>query len=505
MKALLCKQHGMPDTLKVEEIDSLTASPGKVVISVGACSINFPDTLMIRNMYQFKPDLPFSPGGEVAGIIKDVGDGVKNMKPGDRVFGLCGWGGLAEEVEVDAKRVFPLLPGMDFITGASVMYNYGTSYHALKDRANLQSGETLLVLGAGGGVGLAAVELGKLMGATVIAAASTDEKLHVCKKKGADHTINYSKDDIKETIKVLTGGKGVDVVYDPVGDKYAETAIRSMAWKGRYLVVGFAGGEIPKIPLNLALLKGCDIVGVFWGQFAEKEAGNNMTNIRELAGYLMQGKLKPHIYKIYHLDEASEAISDLMNRKVVGKAVVVMMEDNLMTNQKAVQEFMSESALSEPIVSGRKLIFKNIAELKGHTGKSLGVSPWQEITQKMIDDFAASTLDFQWIHVDVERAKTESPYGKTIAHGYNILSFSSHFLYEMFEVRSVKMGLNYGCNKIRFMSATPVGSRVRMSAILKDVEETAPNNAKLIIEATFVIEGQEKPVCVAEILSMIFE
>jgi NADPH2:quinone reductase len=505
MKALLCRQHGMPETLRLEELDSLNASPGKVIISVGACSINFPDTLIIRNMYQFKPDLPFSPGGEVAGIIKETGEGVKHLKPGDRVFALCGWGGLAEEVEVDAKRVFPLLPGMDFVTGASVMYNYGTSYHALKDRAKLQSGETLLVLGAGGGVGLAAVELGKLMGATVIAAASTDEKLMVCREKGADHTINYTKEDIKETIKVLTNDKGVNVVYDPVGDKYAEPAIRSMAWKGRYLVVGFAGGEIPKIPLNLALLKGCDIVGVFWGQFAEKEAGNNMTNIRDLAGFLMHGKLKPHIYKTYPLEEASQAISDLMNRKVVGKAVVVLKEDNLKPELKSAKEDKIEKVHSETVEPGKKLVFQNIRELQTFKGKSLGISPWQEVTQKMIDDFAASTLDFQWIHVDADRAKKESPYGKTIAHGYNVLSFSSYFLYEMFEVKSIKMGLNYGCNKVRFMSATPVGSRVCMSAVLKEVEETAPNTAKLTIEATFVIEGQEKPVCVAEILSMLFE
>jgi NADPH2:quinone reductase len=201
---------------------------------VGACSINFPDTLIIRNLYQFKPELPFSPGGEVAGIIKEAGEGVKHLKPGDRVFALCGWGGLAEEVEVEAKRVFPLLPGMDFITGASVMYNYGTSYHALKDRSKLQPGETLLVLGAGGGVGLAAVELGKLMGATVIAAASTDEKLKmVCREKGADHVINYSTADIKETIKAMTNGKGVDVVYDPVGDKYAEPAITVHGLEGQ--------------------------------------------------------------------------------------------------------------------------------------------------------------------------------------------------------------------------------------------------------------------------------
>lgn len=327
MKALICRQYGMPETLRIEELAPLKASPGKVVITVGACSINFPDTLIIRNLYQFKPELPFSPGGEVAGIVKETGEGVKHLKPGDRVFALCGWGGLAEEVEVDARRVFPLLPNMDFINGSSVMYNYGTSYHALKDRAKLKSGETLLVLGAGGGVGLAAVELGKLMGATVIAAASTEEKLIICKEKGADHCINYTVEDIREAIKKLTNNKGVDVVYDPVGDKYAEPSIRSLAWKGRYLVVGFAGGEIPRIPLNLALLKGSDIVGVFWGQFTEKEAAQNLANMQELASYFLKGKLQPHIYKTYRLEEAATAIADLMNRKVAGKAVVVMIDE----------------------------------------------------------------------------------------------------------------------------------------------------------------------------------
>lgn len=505
MKALLCKEFGMPETLVLEDIEPISASAGKVVINVMACSVNFPDTLIIRNLYQFKPTLPFSPGGEVAGVVKEVGEGVKHLKAGDRVFALCGWGGFAEEVEVDARRVFPMLPNMDFVTAASVMYNYGTSYHALKDRAELKAGETLLVLGAGGGVGLAAIELGKLMGAKVIAAASSDEKLTICKEKGADFTINYSTENLKEKVKELTNGKGVDVVYDPIGDKYAEPAIRSMAWKGRYLVVGFAAGEIPKIPLNLALLKGCAIVGVFWGQFAEKEAGKSVQNIQELAGFFMKNKLKPHIYKEYSLEQAAQALTDMMNRKVVGKAVVVVKKQE--TKQTTSLSLQERGSGSEVIIQkeGNKLIFKDLAQLKSYQGKSLGTTEWQEVTQEMVNDFAKATMDFQWIHIDIERAKAESPFGNTIAHGWLTLSLSPKFIYELFEVKSSKMGINYGCNKVRFISPVPVGSMVRMSAVLKEVEETSPKSAKLTIEATFMIEGKEKPVCVAELLSLIYE
>jgi NADPH:quinone reductase-like Zn-dependent oxidoreductase/acyl dehydratase len=507
MKAILCEQFGLPETLVLKDLESLKANAGKVVISVGACSANFPDTLIIRNLYQFKPPRPFSPGGEVAGVVKEIGEGVKHLKAGDRVFALCGWGGFAEEVEVDARRVFPMLPQMDFITGASVMYNYGTSYHALKDRADLKVGETLLVLGAAGGVGLAAVELGKLMGATVIAAASSNEKLAVCTAKGADFTINYSNEDLKEKIKTLTNGKGVDVVYDPIGDKYAEPALRSMAWKGRYLVVGFAAGEIPKIPLNLALLKGAAILGVFWGQFAEKEAGQNLKNMQELAGHFMRGRLKPHIYKTYALEETPQALSDLMHRKVIGKAVVVVKNEfappSVKTPKLAEQTIpTAETGLA---TEGNKLIFKNLAQLKTYQGKSLGTSDWVTINQDMINQFAHATIDHQWIHVDIERAKNESPFGTTIAHGYHVLSLASNFMYNLYSVASAKMGLNYGCNKVRFTAPMPVGSRVRMTATLKAVEETAPNSAKLTVEAVFRIEGQEKPVCVAELLSMVFE
>lgn len=323
MKAVLCKTHGLPETLVVEELPSPVPGPKQVLISVKACGVNFPDTLIIQNLYQFKPALPFSPGGELTGIVKAVGEGVKHVQPGQTVLAFTGWGGFAEEVLADAKQVIPLPPIVDLTVAAAFMMTYGTSYHALKDRANLQPGETLLVLGASGGVGLAAVELGKKMGARVIAAASTAEKLAVCKEHGADLLVNYTEANWREQIKTLTDGKGADVIYDPVGGDFAEPALRSIAWKGRYLVVGFAAGDIPKVPLNLALLKGCSIVGVFFGDFAAREPQASQGNAMQLFAWLMQGELKPYISARYPLEKAGEALRALMDRKVSGKVVLV--------------------------------------------------------------------------------------------------------------------------------------------------------------------------------------
>ncbi len=326
MEAILCTQFGPPEELVLSEVPSPKPGQGQVLIDVKACGVNFPDTLIIQNKYQFKPPLPFSPGGEVSGLVKEVGEGVKHLQVGDAVLSLTGWGGFAQETVADAATTFPIPMGMDFVTAASVMYTYGTSYHALKNRAQLQVGETLLVLGAAGGVGLAAVQLGVLMGAKVIAAASSDEKLAVCRELGATATINYSTEDLKERIKEITQGNGVNVIYDPVGDRYTEPALRSIAWKGRYLVVGFAGGEIPKIALNLALLKGCQIVGVFWGAFTKNEPRESQKNFQELVAWMSEGKLKQHVYKTYPLTEAPNALRDLMERRVIGKAVVVVAE-----------------------------------------------------------------------------------------------------------------------------------------------------------------------------------
>ncbi len=332
MKAVLCKEYGLPEQLVLEDVAALTPEKGQVVISVKACGVNFPDTLMIQGKYQFKPPMPFSPGNEVSGIIKEVGEsvggvggvgGVDRIKVGDRVIAFTGWGGFAEEVITDATNLIPMPNDMDFTTAAAFTLVYGTSYHALKDRAQIQPGETLLVLGAAGGVGLAAIEIAKVMGARVIAAASTNEKLAVCKQHGADEIINYATEDLKERVKVLTHGNGVDVVYDPVGGSYSEAALRSTAWKGRFLVVGFATGDIPRIPLNLTLLKGCSIVGVFWGNFVAREPRHNQENLQELLSWFATGKIKPLISATYQLKDAAHALNDMMNRNIKGKVVLL--------------------------------------------------------------------------------------------------------------------------------------------------------------------------------------
>lgn len=322
MKAIRCNAYGPPSSLVLEEVANLKPKAKEVLLEVKACGLNFPDTLIIQGLYQFKPELPFTPGSDVAGIVKEIGEDVKHLKVGQEVFGFVPYGALAEEVAVPANACFPKPPQMDFPTAASFLMAYGTSYHALKDRAVLAEGETLLVLGASGGVGLAAVELGKLMGAKVIAAASTDDKLALCKEYGADETINYATQDLKATIKELTEGKGVDVVYDPVGGAYSEAALRGVARNGRFLVVGFAAGDIPKIPLNLPLLKEASIVGVFWGAYAMKDPKANMQNSMQLMQWHAEGKLKPHIHAIYDLADTAKALEEMTNRKVKGKLIV---------------------------------------------------------------------------------------------------------------------------------------------------------------------------------------
>ncbi len=323
MKAVLCKAFGPPESLAIEEVESLKPGKGQVVISVKACGVNFPDTLIIQGKYQSKPPFPFIPGSEVAGIVKELGEGVDTIKVGTRVMAFIGMGGFAEEVIADASQLIPMPHTLDFATASAFLLTYGTSHHALKDRAQLQPGETLLVLGAAGGVGLAAVEIGKVMGARVIAAASSDEKLEVCKQHGADEVINYSTEDLRDRIKLFTGGKGVDVAFDPLGGDYSEPVLRSMAWGGRFLVIGFATGDIPRIPLNLPLLKVYSIVGVFWGAFMERNPKHGRENIHELIKWIHEGKLKPHVSATYPLEHIADALNDLMGRKVTGKAVLV--------------------------------------------------------------------------------------------------------------------------------------------------------------------------------------
>jgi len=322
MKAVLCKQYGPPESLVIEELPSPVPGPGEVVVSVKAASVNFPDFLIIQNKYQFKPPLPFSPGSELAGVVKEVGAGVTSVRQGERVIAFTTYGAFAEEVKTEAVRLLPLPEKMDFVTGAAFLLTYATSDHALRDRGALKAGETLLVLGAAGGVGLAAIEIGKALGARVIACASSDDKLAVCREHGADAGINYATEDLRERVKALTEGRGVDVVYDAVGGPYTEPAFRSLAWRGRLLVVGFAAGEIPKLPLNLALLKGASVVGVFWGDFARREPKAFAESVRQLTRWHAEGRLRPHVSQTLPLERAAEAIQLLASRRAKGKIVL---------------------------------------------------------------------------------------------------------------------------------------------------------------------------------------
>lgn len=323
MKAVVCKAWGLPETLVVEDLPDVTPGPGQVAIDVKAAGVNFPDVLIIQGKYQFKPELPFTPGSELSGVVRAVGDGVTFVKPGDRVIAFTASGAFAQQVAVPQQAIMPMPPGMDFDTAAAVTLTYGTSHHAVVDRAALQPGETMLVLGAAGGVGLAAIEIGKALGARVIAAASSEEKLAVCREHGADVTIDYSTQDLREAIKAATDGKGPDVIYDPVGGEYAEPAFRSIGWRGRYLVIGFANGEIPKLPFNLMLLKGASVVGVFWGEFAKREPAANAKAMRQLMGWMAEGKVRPHVSARYPLEQTAQALNDMAARKVTGKVVIV--------------------------------------------------------------------------------------------------------------------------------------------------------------------------------------
>ena len=323
MKAVVCSEHGLADKLKLDmNWPEPELGEQDVLIDVKAAGLNFPDVLMIQGKYQTQPDLPFVPGNECAGVVLAVGAKVSRFKPGDKVISLGSSGAFCERVSANEFAVFPMPDGLSYEQAAGVSITYFTSYYALKQQAALQPGETLLVLGAAGGVGATAIELGKLMGAKVIAAASSEEKLALCKQLGADEVINYSEQPLKETLKAMTGGKGVDVVYDPVGGDYAEPALRSVAWKGRYLVIGFASGPIPQIPLNLALLKGCSIVGVFWGRFMLEESEVNLQNISELWQLFDEGKLNPVVTDVFSLDDYEKAFSCMIERRARGKVII---------------------------------------------------------------------------------------------------------------------------------------------------------------------------------------
>ncbi|WP_313178572.1 NADPH:quinone oxidoreductase family protein [Massilia sp.] len=323
MKAIVCKDWGPPDSLELQDLPDLVPQAGEVVVEVRAAGVNFPDVLTVQGKYQYRPELPFTPGNEFAGTVRAVGEGVDHFKAGDKVIGFARSGAFAEQVRAPADVLMPMPPDMDFDIAAAITLTYGTSHHAVVDRAQLKAGETMLVLGAAGGVGLAAIEIGKALGARVIAAASSAEKLEVCRAHGADVLIDYAKEDLREALKAATGGKGPDVIYDPVGGPYTEPALRSIAWRGRHLVIGFAAGEIPKLPWNLMLLKGASVVGVFWGEFARREPQANVAAMRQMLGWMAEGKLKPLVSQRYALAETAQALNDMADRKVTGKVVIV--------------------------------------------------------------------------------------------------------------------------------------------------------------------------------------
>lgn len=322
MKALLCTRYGTPDDLELADIAEPTPGSGEVVVRIHAAALNFFDILIIAGKYQFKPAPPFSPAAEFAGTVESVGAGVSGVKVGDRVLGYMTYGAAREKVAVTVDKLAKIPDALDFDRAAGVCITYGTTFHALKDRAALKPGESLAVLGAAGGVGLAAVELGKIMGARVIACASSDEKLAFAREHGADEGINYAKSDIKEALRRVTGGLGADVIYDPVGGPYTEPALRSIAWQGRFLVVGFAAGDIPKLPLNLVLLKGCDLLGVFWGSFIERDPKGHRANTQQLLDWCAQGKLSSHVHAVYPLAEAPAALKAIAARQVMGKVLL---------------------------------------------------------------------------------------------------------------------------------------------------------------------------------------
>ena len=322
MKAVLAKAIGGPETLVVEDLPEPSPGPGEVLVAVRAAALNFFDTLIIRGRYQFKPPFPFSPGAECAGIVAQVGDGVSGWTAGDRVIAHLGWGACREQVVARAERLVRIPDGVGDEQAAGLTVTYGTSLHALKDRARLRPGESLAVLGAAGGAGLSAVELGRLMGAQVIACASSPDKLELARAHGADLILDYAAEDVKDGLKRLTGGRGVDVIYDPVGGDLAEPALRATAWEGRYLVIGFAGGGIPKIPLNLLLLKGCDVLGVFWGAFVERDPAAHAANMAELLAWVADGRLSAHVDAVYPLARTADALGVIARREARGKILV---------------------------------------------------------------------------------------------------------------------------------------------------------------------------------------
>lgn len=507
MKALVSDRFGDLTQVGIRETDSPDVGEHDVLIEVAACGLNFPDLLILEGKYQFTPDLPFIPGGEVTGVVLRVGSGAKAFHAGQRVFAIERWGGLAERMVLPENRVFPLPDRMGLKEGASLLYNFSTALYALKNRGKAKEGQVLLILGAAGGVGLAAVQLGKIYGLKVIAAAGSAEKLALCASLGADHLVNYNEENIRDRVNEITAKRGVDLVLDVVGGRFSELAVRSLAWGGKYLVTGFASGEIPAVPLNLLLLKGAEIRGVFWGKFSREEPLKQQENMEEIFGYYSANRIRAYIGREYPLEAAGQALKDYRERKIKGKAVVIC-------NPRLTGRDKRVSPKTEP----SKFLFLSKAHVLESAGAFLGESPWFQVTQEVINDFADATGDHQWIHISEEKAAgaptvealatgtpaAGTPAGSTIAHGFLTLSLAPKFLSGIYEMPFVQMGINYGVDKLRFLTPVKVNSEIRMTARLLTAEKIRNEGIKMRIEATYFVRGTDKPVCSAELLSVVY-
>ena len=568
MNALISERFGDPDSTAVREVTLPETGDGDVRIRVAACGLNFPDLLILDGKYQFSPELPFIPGGEVTGVVVEAGSAAQEFYPGQRVFAIERWGGLAEQMVLPKNRVFPLSDAMGLKEGASLLYNFSTALYALKNRGKAKEGQTLLILGAAGGVGLAAVQMGKIYGLKVIAAAGSHESLALCASFGADELIHYREENIRDRMNVITGKRGTDLVLDTVGGRFSEPAVRSLAWGGKYLVVGFAAGEIPAVPLNLLLLKGAEMKGVFWGKFSREEPLKQQENVEEIFRHYTAGRIRVCIGREYPLEEAAQALKDYRERKIRGKAVVIcspeLVDAPVPAPGGALSGGVSAGAgnrgtdlvpdtvggrFSEPAsASSTPFRFLSPEHVLESAGVFLGESRWFQVTQEVINDFADATGDHQWIHIlgekavvapgpdvpltegkvtDVPARDTPAPGdpvagipvagtpvagtpaagvapAPTIAHGFLTLSLAPKFLSEIYEMPFVRMGINYGVDKLRFLAPVKVNSEIRMTARLLTADPVRNGGIKMRIAATYFVKGTEKPVCSAELLSVIY-
>jgi NADPH2:quinone reductase len=482
MKAL--RIEGIGQDPKLVEVDSPQVGDEQVLIQVAVCGVNFPDLLIQQGKYQFLPEYPYTPGGEFSGLVLKVGAGVTRFHVGQRVYGLERWGAMGERIVLDESRVFPLPDSMGLKEAAAMMYTYSTVLHALKDRAKCMSGERLLVLGASGGIGRAAVETGKAYGLVVFGVSGSEEGKERVLRHGAQGVFDYS--NFKEGIKTSVGA--VDIVLDPVGGAYAESALRCLSPGGRYLVLGFAGGSVPALPLNLVLLKSASVLGVFWGKFSRDFPQKQVENAEEIFALHAKNVIGMGDIEEFHWENAQEILTHFAMKK--GKRVLICNPTLLKRDQTVRPKYIPQ-----------KRQFLTIEEVYHAVGEELGTSAPLQITQQMVDDFAHSTQDQQWIHVNPVKAAS-SPFGATIVHGFLTLSLSPRFLNEIYEMPFVRMGINFGVDKVRFLAPIKVNALVSMKASLLQAEPSRNGGLKMRIGATYFVEGQA--VCTAELLSVVY-